>query len=499
MNIALPERAKGKNAVVLSQNGGSNHNDPHFLSEDFLKDPPRLFITAEDNEFDMQTITEWQDEGFLVEYVPMGSGGEKYVERLERAGKKKLGPCESYGIVAYGEAASFLLEHYHVHANNDLKLRLLIAYYPSRIPDPLGKFPSNIHALVHLAGSEVGLVKHSQMVGIQGKRRLVKRILDPGIGAGKINKLAYHSYTYNADPGFAEHDIDDYDKISADLAWSRSLAAARKAFNRAYPNIELLVDENHQGKFHTRNTQAVLSSYTTHKTPSATYFPTLTGGVGPDDLQRFYNDYFIYANPPSLNLTLISRTIGADRVVDEMHVTFKHTHEIPWMLPGVPPTGKRVEVMVVSIVSVRAGKLYSEHVYWDQASVLFQIGLLDPALLPKKARKLGAEELPVVGRDAARRVLRGMGDVEEGQADNELIPGWYSDTEESEEESDEEEEEEDGEREEEEEEEFEDEAAGSDRPNGKSRNGLPAKGKVVGEEKERRSRSKGPSSTTSTK
>lgn len=411
---------------------------------------------------------------------------------------------------AYGEAASFLLEHYHVHANNDLKLRLLIAYYPSRIPDPLGKFPSNIQALVHLAGSEVGLVKHSQMVGIQGKRRVVKRVLDPGIGVGKINKLAYQSYTYDADPGFAEHDIEDYEKISSDLAWSRSLAAARKAFNRDYQNIELLVDENHQGKsaqcrhcarrsgpplttkgkFHTRNTQTVLSSYTTHKTPSATYFPTLTGGVGPDDLQRFYNDYFIYANPPSLNLTLISRTVGADRVVDEMHVAFKHTHEVPWMLPGVPPTGKRVEVMVVSIVSVRAGKLYSEHVYWDQASVLFQIGLLDPALLPKKARKLGAEELPVVGRDAARRVLRGMGDVEEGQADNELIPGWYSDTEESEDEEEESDEEEDEE---------EEEAAGSDRPNGRSKNGPPAKGKVLGEETERRSRSKGPSKTTSTK
>lgn len=99
MNIALPERAKGKNAVVLSQNGGSSRTDPHFLSQDFLKDPPRLFITAEDNEFDIQTINEWQDEGFMVEYVPMGSGGEQYVEKLERAGKKKLGPCESYGIV----------------------------------------------------------------------------------------------------------------------------------------------------------------------------------------------------------------------------------------------------------------------------------------------------------------------------------------------------------------------------------------------------------------
>lgn len=181
------------------------------------------------------------------------------------------------------------------------------------------------------------------------------------------------------------------------------------------------------GKFFTRNTPNIMSSFTTHKTPHVTHFPTLTGGVGAEELQRFYHDYFVTSNPPSLRLTLVSRTIGADRVVDEIHLTFKHTQEMPWILPGVPPTGKRVEVLVVSIVSVRGGKLYSEHVYWDQASVLVQTGLLDPKLLPEKAQKLGVKELPVVGRDAARRVMRGMVDVEDGEADNELLEGWYED------------------------------------------------------------------------
>lgn len=251
----------------------------------------------------------------------------------------------------------------------------------------------------------------------------------------------------------------------------------------------------------------MLSTFTTHKLPNSTYFPTLSGGIGPVDLQRFYNEYFVYANPPSLRLTLISRTIGADRVVDEMHVTFKHTHEIPWMLPGVPPTSKRVEVMVVSIVSVRSGKLYSEHVYWDQASVLFQVGLLDPGLLPKKARKLGAEELPVVGRDAARRVLRGMGDTEDGVADNELLPGWYPESEDDDDDDDEDDDDDDEDDSEDDEDDSEDdeddesedgddydEDAGSDRPNGKRiippqpTNG---KGKVV-EEEERRPRSTEP-------
>ncbi|KAL1850142.1 hypothetical protein VTK73DRAFT_9746 [Phialemonium thermophilum] len=148
--------------------------------------------------------------------------------------------------------------------------------------------------------------------------------------------------------------------------------------------------------------------------------PTLTGGIGAADLERFYARFF--RNPPSLRLTLLSRTVGADRVVDELHLRFKHTEPMPWMLPGVPPTGKRVEVVVVSIVAVRGGKLCHEHVYWDQASVLLQIGLLEPKLGPVTARKTGVEMLPVVGREAARRALEGIDDEEApGEADNDLI------------------------------------------------------------------------------
>ena len=127
-----------------------------------------------------------------------------------------------------------------------------------------------------------------------------------------------------------------------------------------------------------------------------------------------------------MQLTLLSRTIGADRVVDEMHVDFKHTEEMPWILPGVPATNKRVEILVVSIVTIRGGKLYHEHVYWDQASVLLQTGLLDRKLVSEAARKSGIEKLPVVGKYAARRVLNGW-DGDEGEAGNELIPEWNDD------------------------------------------------------------------------
>ena len=64
-----------------------------------------------------------------------------------------------------------------------------------------------------------------------------------------------------------------------------------------------------------------------------------------------------------------------------------------WMLPGLAPTGKRIEVPLIAIVRFREGKLAHEHIYWDQASVLVQLGLLD------------AGALPVAGVESARKVL----------------------------------------------------------------------------------------------
>jgi hypothetical protein len=166
-----------------------------------------------------------------------------------------------------------------------------------------------------------------------------------------------------------------------------------------------------------------MSTFTTHKTPHVTYMPTLTGATGAAELKRFYSESF--TTPPSLKITLLSRTIGVDRVVDEMHVQFKHTEPVPWMLPGVPPTNKKIEILMVSIVAVKGGRLHQEHVYWDQAGVLVQAGLLDPKLLPQSAKDLGVEKLPIVGRRAARRVRKNRdGSDDEGEADNDLIPGW---------------------------------------------------------------------------
>src|SRR5258705_11853571 len=132
-------------------------------------------------------------------------------------------------------------------------------------------------------------------------------------------------------------------------------------------------------EFATRNTEDTLATMV--EDAYVNHIPVLTGGVGRDALREFYSRRFIPQMPPDTEMTPISRTIGADQVVDEMVFRFTHTIRMDWMLPGLAPTGKRVEIPLVAIVQFRDGKLAHEHIYWDQASVLVQLGLLDDANL----------------------------------------------------------------------------------------------------------------------
>jgi len=144
-------------------------------------------------------------------------------------------------------------------------------------------------------------------------------------------------------------------------------------------------------EFSTRNTEDTLATMV--EDAYVNHIPVLTGGVGRDELREFYSNRFIPQMPPDTEMTPVSRTIGEDQLVDEMVFKFTHTIRMDWMLPGVAPTGKLVEVPLVAIVRFREGKLAHEHIYWDQASVLVQIGLIDPA------------KLPVAGVESARKVL----------------------------------------------------------------------------------------------
>ena len=141
------------------------------------------------------------------------------------------------------------------------------------------------------------------------------------------------------------------------------------------------------------NGDLALTMATMTDDPHLINLPTAHGGVGREAVHAFYRDFLVGKFfPADVEMTSVSRTVNADRIVDEMIISFTHTQEIPWMLPGVAPTGKPVVAAFVVIVGVKGGKVDYEHIYWDQASVLVQIGLLNPA------------GLPVVGAENALRI-----------------------------------------------------------------------------------------------
>lgn len=272
------------------------------------------------------------------------------------------------------------------------KLCAIAAYYPIRLPTADNAFPPSLLVQIHIASS--------QNIGTR-----------------------HPSYTYpDTAAGFAERDSEQHDKIGARLAWTRTLGLMRRAFGI---NVDLeAIWENHTAlEFAAKDADATMNTMVAE--PYVNHVPTMTGGIGHKDLRRFYADFFIPGNPPDMKMKLLSRTVGTDRVVDELLTSFTHTKEVPWMLPGIPATGKRVDIVVVAVVCIRGGKLYHEHIHWDQASVLVQVGLLDPHLVPKtfKTTQDGAEkevdELPVVGLEGAMKVL----DEENGES-NLLLRDW---------------------------------------------------------------------------
>jgi carboxymethylenebutenolidase len=158
-------------------------------------------------------------------------------------------------------------------------------------------------------------------------------------------------------------------------------------------HLSKLWEEHTNHEFVTRDTEATLATMV--EDAYVNHVPVMTGGAGKAALREFYSRHFIPSMPPDTLLSPISRTVGEDQLVEEIIFSFTHTQEMPWMLPGVAPTHRRVEVALVAIVRFRDGKLEHEHIYWDQASVLKQVGLLtDPSL-------------PVCGAEAARKVASG--------------------------------------------------------------------------------------------
>jgi hypothetical protein len=348
---------------------------------------PIVHIASDDPEFDLSFLSALQTEGFETTYIPIITTPNKKTDLTPlRHIADDLERGESYALIAFGSAATVCLDFY---AEAQPHCAALIPYYPTSITNPLVKFPTTLRTATHLASSQ------------------------------NFKPAWANCYTYEGVvPGFAERDLEEYDRIAAELAWSRTLGVLRAAF-RIEADLERVWEE-HQGQVASRDAAAVVRGFVTDgENPHINHVPTMTGGIGQGDLFVFYRDYFMPSTPPSTSMRLVSRTIGVDRVVDEMVLSFEHSQVVQWMLPDVPPTGKSVSIAIVAVVCIRGGKLCHENVYWDQASVLAQVGLLDPKLVPKGMKEQGLERLPAVGAEAARKVL----DVR-AEPSNGLLSSW---------------------------------------------------------------------------
>ena len=191
----------------------------NFSRNDSTIARPKVVITAKSDEFDQVTIQNWTAEGFEVSYLPYTGSREDYVGYLQRlADSLELG--EGFAIIgmrdlvrirrnsshelklhfpaAYGDAASVALD---VAVKPIPKLCALVAYYPGTVPAIGAEFLIGHNIAVHLAGP-------------------------------LSNAPNCRFYSYPAvEAGFAEENLEQYDKVSASLAWSRTLSILRKAFD----------------------------------------------------------------------------------------------------------------------------------------------------------------------------------------------------------------------------------------------------------------------------
>lgn len=351
-------------------------NRTGFLS--FNKKAPRVWITSSSQHPPEKILQHWQEDGFDVRYLPYNGDQETYIASLKNL-HSDLELTEQYALVCYGDAAGVVLKFAQKPVH---KCCAIIAYYPSQLPSPKHKYPSLLQVVVHIAG-------------------LSQQSPEP-------QECEWKCYRYdNCSLGFADPSARNHEPGEANLAASRSLAAIRRGFKKEV-DIEPIVDEAWRAKYDIEDPEAAslgVVQTMTQNSPHVTILPTLQGGVGRRKLKEFYQEFFVPSLVDDFDIRLISRTIGVDRVVDEMVISFTHSDEIDWILPGVPPTDKFVEIAAVSIVAVRGGKLVSEHMYWDQASVLMQVGLLDPKVVPKRMKDEGLKKLPVVGRAAIEQLI----------------------------------------------------------------------------------------------
>ncbi|MEW6735343.1 MAG: dienelactone hydrolase family protein [Acidobacteriota bacterium] len=379
--LALPPLGKGPGLILLQEIFGVNQFmrsiADWYAARGFVVACPDLFWRQQPGiQLTDQTEAEWQRAIELYN----GLDEDKAVEdastalALLRQHPACTGKVGTVGFCLGGKLAYLMA----TRANPDCS----VGYYGVGIEKALAEV-ANLRCplMLHIAG-------HDQFCPPTAQTQ-IHQALDTH------TLVTLHDYA-EQDHAFARANGAHFDAQAAELANLRTVEFFLRhlgglASTESQQTLSELWDEHVKCEFATWDTEKTLATMV--ENAYVNHVPVLTGGIGHNQLREFYSKRFIPQMPPDTRMTPVSRTIGTDRIVDEMVFEFTHTIKMDWMLPGIAPTGKHIKVPLVVIVHFRDGKLAHEHIYWDQASVLVQLGLLE------------ASNLPVAGAESAEKVL----------------------------------------------------------------------------------------------
>ncbi|KAF2763715.1 carboxymethylenebutenolidase [Teratosphaeria nubilosa] len=323
--------------------------------------PPGLDLKNSTKTLDPPPLQKWAEEGYAVAQITV-SEVSGFHQQLEAAlqGLKELRECEKINGVG------------------------LIAINISILPE--------ISSVIDSHAAMSAIITHG-MSAVDTKKPQLRHI-PSGAPAATPAKDVAPSKTFfyaNTEPFFTIPAHKDFQSAPAAVSHTRSLSFLRPLVGGPYFDLEAIWEEHTRFEFGERAVEKTMGTMV--QEPYVNHIPTMTGGVGRERLTNFYRYHFIFNNPDDTALELVSRTVGIDRVIDEFNFTFTHDRIIDWLLPGVPPTGKRCEIPFSSVVNIRGDRLYHEHIAWDQATALRQLGLL-PEYLPFPYQVDGKDPAP---------------------------------------------------------------------------------------------------------
>ncbi|KAJ7429034.1 NTF2-like protein [Mycena latifolia] len=200
-------------------------------------------------------------------------------------------------------------------------------------------------------------------------------------------------------PSFVLPQQSDFNTGAASIAHSKAAVHFKKYLGGPFFDLEAIWEEHTYFEFEIRSVAKTMGTMVAE--PYVNHVPTLAGGIGRKQLTAFYRDHFIFNNPKDTAMQSISRTVGSDRVVDEFIFHATHDKEIDWLLPGVPPTGKKIAIPMLGVINIRGDRLYHEHIWWDQGTACMQVGII-PTHVPLNGKTL---RLPIAGVESATLLI----------------------------------------------------------------------------------------------